>query len=744
MRLDKESLDIIKNNTPPILFRVRFIEDELLSIEESCNDNIYGNVLVYAEEKDYVFDIAYQYKDRIDYLFFVNTTQDNIEIIAKPKKILKDIEEVFDDISLKLKKIEKRKEQVELSNKIKQTLDNGRLGIFEAPTGTGKSLAYLVPSILYSKKNRKKVVISTNTINLQKQLMEKDIPILKSILDFKAKLALGRGNYLCKRKLDVLFEKGNIFLFENDVYKRLKDFARHSNTGLKSDFFSEKHNVDNNLWDSVGSSSKSCAHSKCKYYKNRCFYYKARQSLESADLIVANHHIVLSDALLGEAKILPDYNAIVFDEAHNLEKNATNYFTKTVSTAEINRLLDRFYTKKRKKESGLFLYLEDDAVKEKLKESIIKAKDVIDNILSSLKVTQEITVNKDNYSKFEDMIRSVINALNDVVIVLKDVKKSNQEERLIDLFSLAQILEENISILLDFDSIDDNDSIKWIKVASHYVHFNITPLDVADYLKEKIYANTESSIFISATISVGGSFDFFKKNVGIDEADEFIVKTNFDYENMSRLIILKNAPQPNSEQYTDFLSSAVISLGNSLVKANIGSLVLFTSYKMLNNTYDKVYNKLKKMGFNVLKQGDFDNFSLLEEFKDKRGFLFATSSFWEGIDVKGDALSVVFIVRLPFEVPNTPIEQSRYDMMERQGINSFFEYSLPKAVLKFRQGFGRLIRSKDDKGVIIVSDSRIVSKSYGRLFIQSLPKIKKKVVNSYEIKSSVCDFFNCC
>ncbi len=735
MKIDKDSFEILNKSTTSSLFRVG-IKNNTVFIQERADDKIYGNILVYSENIDMAFDIVMQHKDAIDYLFFIDSTKSSLKIIAKPEENQLTIDEIFDRIKNTAEDFEQREEQIKLSKKIEECLENGKCGIFEAPTGTGKSIAYLIPAILYAKKNKQKIVISTNTINLQRQLLEKDLPILKSILNIKAKVAFGRSNYLCKRKLDALFEKGNIFLFSDDEYKKIKEFVQISSSGAKSEFFDSQNKINEHIWESIASTSLSCAHTKCPYYKNRCFYYKARASLDNADLIVANHHIVLSDAIMKDAKVLPEYNAIIFDEAHNLEKNATNYFTQTVSTSEIAKLLDRLYIKKKKKETGLLSNVSQTEDKEIAIKIVDKTKNVLIDILDFFQSVKqdEITISKNNLQKFASAINALTSAIFELFISLKKWKDN------IDISAISQSLKENAEILETFLDMNTQ-NIKWIKKAQNYIHFNITPTSINTYLKENIYDNVRSVIFTSATISVNGNFDFFKRTLGIDEAHEFIAKNNFDYNTLSKLILIQDTPSPNSTNYTYFLTKIINGIAKAIKHNNLGVLILFTSYKMLNILHKETYNKLVEMDFRVLKQGEFDNFEILKEFKKNRSFLFATSSFWEGIDVKGNALSIVLITRLPFEVPGTPIENARYELMKKEGINAFFEYSLPKAVLKFRQGFGRLIRDKKDKGIIVVSDSRIIHKSYGKFFTNSLPKIKEEVIKTDAIKNSICNFF---
>ncbi len=738
MRIDNSSLAILNKSEIPSLFRVN-ISEETVTIEEKVEGNVYGNILVFSDSMEDAFDVGVQYRDVIDYLLFFEKERQDVVVLGEPEKPVLSIEEIFGRIQKIFKDFEERKEQIKLSKEIENCLEEGKFGIFEAPTGTGKSLAYLIPSILYAKKHSLKVVVSTNTINLQRQLMEKDLPVLKNIIDFDAKVALGRSNYLCKRKADSIFKKGNLFLFEDGSYEKLKSFVNSTKTGVKAELFTSANAIDEALWESVASTSLTCAHTKCPYYKNRCFYYKARASLESADLIVANHHIVLSDALVKEAGVLPDYDAIIFDEAHNLEKNATNYFTQTVSTVEISKLLDRLYMKKKRKETGLLSEVAEDKKKTECVNELKKVKEAIEEVLEffgGLK-EDEITVNAENFYEFKPPINILSDAVYNLSLKLKHWKDN------VDISAVAQSLSDYSNALNLFFENESSD-IKWIKKTQTYVRFNITPLSISEALRENIYERAKSIIFTSATISVNGNFDFFKKTVGVDDANEFIAKNSFDYDSTSKLVITSDTPFPDSPEYANTLSKCIVSIAKGVKDVDAGALILFTSYRMLNETYELSCEKLENLGFVVLRQGDFDNFETLKEFKKNRSFLFATSSFWEGIDVKGDALSIVFITRLPFEVPNTPVESSRYEVMKRQGVNAFFEYSLPKAVLKFRQGFGRLIRDKNDRGVILVTDSRIIRKTYGKVFVDSLPKLKKEVVKTNEIKDSVCSFFGSC
>lgn len=747
MHLNKKSKDFFRKTAYKSgLFKVSVLKDEVV-VEEKLEGEVKGDVLYFSEDFESVFDIALQYRDTIDYLFYYDGKNDELKVIAEADKNSNlSVKEIFRKIRENERGFEDREFQVDAAQSIEKSLKNNKNLIIEAATGIGKSLAYLVPAAIFSITENKKVVISTNTINLQRQLIEKDLPVIKKFIDIKVNLALGRANYLCRRKAKKLFDKGDLFLFESGGYRYLKQFLEHTETGLKSEYFDSKKNMSYESWDSVSSSSKTCIHSKCPYYRNRCFYYKARQKLESSNLIIANHHIVFSDALIKDAKVLPKYDAIIFDEAHNIEKNATNYFTETVSISEILNTLDRLYLRKKTKEKGYLSDIDTLDVKN-LKDLIENSKKELKQIYKNTAVkifnkSEEINMDENNRGEVNLVVNEIIDILEKIYTNLKLLKNKVDENEFLEIASIADFLNEKKSVLDKFIQSSSNENIVWLKKTQNSIHFNITPINIAESLKSKIYQDTDCSIFTSATISTNNKFDFFKRSVGIEDAEEKIYKSNFDYKKLSKIAVVKDCSDPKFPSYTKDVCECVNLLAGSIENLNRGVLVLFTSYRMLNEVYSNTYEQIEKEGFETLKQGDFDNFELLRTFKENRSFLFATSSFWEGVDIKGNFLSIVFITKLPFEVPNTPIEKTRYELMKKEGINSFTEYSLPKAVLKFRQGFGRLIRSKNDNGMVIVSDSRIVKKSYGKAFLNSLPDMKKEVIKKNEIQDSVYGFFS--
>ncbi|WP_035586853.1 ATP-dependent DNA helicase [Hippea jasoniae] len=732
MKIDEDSFEKLLAEHPPCLFEVKVIDDRIIVLDKT--QQVEGDLLFFGGDRFEAIEFAFDYQDVIGWLFF--SDGENLEIIAKPDNAL-DTDEIFKKV-FSSDGFETREEQLKIARFIEKLFKEARHGIIEAPTGTGKSIAYLVPAVLHAKRHSEKVVISTNTKNLQLQLFNKEIPFLKRFVEFKAEIAFGRNNYLCKRKVESIFSKGDMLLFDGDSFSYIKDFYKTTTTGLKSEFFSQ-YNIDESLWRLVESSTLSCAHSKCPHYKKDCFFYKVKDRLERADIIVSNHHLVLSDSVLEHAEILPEYSCLVFDEAHNIEKNATNYYTNSTTTSEILRLLDMLYKKGLKTESGLLANF--DGIEE-LKNLIVEQKNLIESIvetfLKGFKKREAIALEVEGLTDFakelSNCIGKVINSLNNFI-------KDRDSSEIVDIKGVFLLLSNIRDIIESFLVFDNRDAVLWIE-KSGGVKFNITPVDVKKPLNDFLLDKLNSVVFISATLSVADSFDFFKNVVGLDNADCYIAHSNFNYQDNSVLLVVDDLHEPKDEEFDIDVAEALKDIAKALETNKRGVLVLFTSYRMLNNVFESVADFIQSKGFDILRQGELDNFELLNRFKKGGCFLFATNSFWEGIDVKGDALSVVVITKLPFEVPTSPIQRFRYEKLKKEGVNAFYEYSLPKAVLRLKQGLGRLIRSKDDRGVMVVLDRRIFSKSYGRVFVESLSYMNIKRIKSSEIESSIVDFFD--
>lgn len=701
----------------------------------------------------------------------VEPIQPSVEIKIDPQSI----EEILGpkgSISRFLENFEYRQEQLTMSKAVVQGLNQSQHILVEAGTGTGKSLAYLIPGILWAVQNKKRIVISTNTINLQEQIIQKDIPFLKSVLamDFKAVLVKGRSNYLCLRKLDNLETDDLLENLDEDILelKAIKEWGLKTRDGSRADlsFIPRENN-----WEQVCSEGDVCLKIHCNNYRE-CFFFKARRESASADILVVNHHLLFADISLRakgmEGGVLPSYHSMVFDEAHNIEDTATQYFgykiNKYLSIKQLSRL---FYTKSGKQRG----FLHDlnykvssnkfvpAVIKQKLNDQIImeftpKITELIqhthiffDNIHSlleggttKLRLTDEF-LESESFKDIKTQSFQYIKKLSDFIDRLRGVQKDLEElpsqafESLIPqtveinayIKRLETVVETLDYIFLNVSSED----VKWFEVSgstrNRYITALSAPLDVADSLNENIYQQYGCVVMTSATMTTARSFSYIKKRVGLDRCQEklkeLILPPPFNYKEQVMLCVPTHLPEPT---YKEFNTSILDTLQKTIEATGGRAFVLFTSFKMLIETYEELRPKLERQGINCFRQGEVQRHLLLQNFKsDITSVLFATSSFWEGVDVQGEALSNVILVKLPFSVPDEPLVEARQELIAKRGGNPFMEYQVPQAVLKFKQGFGRLIRSKTDKGVVVITDKRILTKHYGKIFLNSLPKCKE-------------------
>ncbi|OSS42999.1 DinG family ATP-dependent helicase YoaA [Desulfurella amilsii] len=606
------------------------------------------------------------------------------------------IDEIFEGLSLKVENYEKRQSQIEMSKDIYNLMINGQIGLIEAPTGIGKSFSYLIASSLFVKNFKKKIVIATSTINLQKQLILKDIPVIKEIFkDVAFDIALGRQNYACKRKF---------YAYASSIFSNIEDpkaFLANLKHGTKDefDFWQE------GIFEQIKSEKDSCMGRFCPQYRN-CFFFNARSRLKDADIIVTNHHLVFSD-LFEIGEVFDAIDALIFDEAHNIEKNLTSFATLSFNFYDQLNLIRNFSSIIGK--LRLFeLINKAMQTMDKLKEELIKLANIVDYS----------TTYDERYAK--DFLFRISDLQKQLVFDLVNYKDKIDVELGIDFKALVDKLSINLKIMESFLSQNYNEAVYWLDKFKDIVLFNITNLNFADLLKKNLYPKVDSVIFTSATLSINSDFSFIKGILGIEKAFEKTFKTEFDYKSQAKLIIVNNICNPQNDGYIDDISTLILTVASQI---NKGTLVLFTSYKTLNKAYSKTNDALKKLGYTVLKQGLIDNYNMQKVFFKSKTILFGVNSFWEGIDIKGDNLSCVIMTKLPFEVPTHPIEKAKYTNLEKKGQNAFINYSLQKAILKFKQGFGRLIRTKNDTGFIVIADNRVLTKPYGKIFLNSLPEV---------------------
>lgn len=698
-------------------------------------------------------------------------------------------------LSLEKKDFEERSEQIEMLEAVSQAFTEKKIAFIEAGTGVGKSLAYLLPAIFHCKKTGKKCVISTHTITLQEQLLQKDIPfILDSLgIDLEVVLVKGMSNYLCLRKLYDQLDRGSLFSLEQkSELEEVQAWVNKTSDGSLSDIPKMPQKMG---WDKLNCESDACSFVKCPYYRE-CFFFKARKKCKDAHLLIANHALILAD--IGskqiddeQSSILPDYEYLILDEAHTFEDIATQSLASQVSSNAILKKLNDLISERSsigllsrlkkvlyefKDELNPKLYdevandfpLDKKMLQTNLIESFIAFGEFLDLQLpkedlsyQKLTLTQPLR-QKEEFKNLEDHFEALIDqmkgfSLNLLSLIDRclEIKNSDLKKRtqniLIDLKAISNFFEKISLAFWDFFHPQDEKNklyvIEWDKAKSFSaIKLLIIHLNISEILAKHLFAPRESAVLCSATLSLNNSFEFIQSQLGFKssffEKKLFIEKellSPFDYRNQALLAIPSDMPDPRSY---DFSLRLVEQVKRALLASQGGAFILFTSYHALNDCYEKISDDLIKNGLLPLKQGDENRHILLKIFKENsNAVLFGTDTFWEGIDVPGFHLRLVIITKLPFPVPNEPIFQSKCKQLEEKGLNPFFNYSIPKALVKFKQGFGRLIRTKRDYGCILCLDSRLVSKAYGKLFLESLPCTAKIISGSKTVSEKMSQFY---
>jgi len=625
---------------------------------------------------------------------------------------------------------EKRPQQLQMARAVKRTFENGGHIAIEAGTGVGKSFAYLVAAIDQVLRRKTRILVSTFTITLQEQLINKDIPFLRKALGrpFTAVLAKGRGNYLCLRRLDFAkTRQERLFDDFGTALAELSDWARQTQDGSLSDLASTP---SMELWDAVRSEHGNCRSRKCPHFK-KCFYWRARRRLECADIIVANHALLFSDLVLKQefAGILPEYKFVIIDEAHNIEHVAEEHFGINISNYTLTFLLNGLYNARTHK--GVLAYTNSEKAIDLVRRCGKAAKTFFAQVKNWYEENKDQT-NGRSYANFvEDNITEPIKKLRLALAQLAKQKNDNDEK-----FELTRYIDRCIALerdLIHFLIKPQNENVYWVEVTQGRrtrVCLRSAPVNVGPSIKQCLFDSFESVILTSATLSTDSSdhrrgFEFFAGRIGLEDFDALKLGSPFDYQRQVTMYIEPNLPEPNDKAFEAAAAKAI----KKYIRLTRGkAFVLFTSYAMLKKTAEKLAGWLEENDIPLLQQAaGLDRSTLLKLFKaDTDSVLFGTDSFWQGVDVPGEALSNVIIMRLPFAVPDHPLLQGKLEQIRLDGENPFFKYQLPRAVIKFKQGFGRLIRNKTDTGIIVVLDSRIVRKSYGRQFLTAIPKCRVK------------------
>ena len=634
-------------------------------------------------------------------------------------------------IARRLKHYELRPQQFAMACAVEAAIHNSEHLIVEAGTGVGKSFAYLVPAIMSStktseKKKKRKVVISTNTISLQEQLMEKDIPFLNAILpiEFSAVMVKGRSNYLSLRRLKVAGERAYTLLSnseQTDQLCQIEAWTEHTTDGSLSDLHLKPlHQV----WDLVASEHGNCLGKKCPTYQP-CFYQKARRRIWNADLLIVNHALFFSDLSLRRegAKILPDYDVVIFDEAHAIESVAADHMGLSVSSGQLDYLLNRLYNDRTQK--GVLV---THALKE------------CQRLVTSIRHRQReffyiVGENLERYAQPNGRLRkpmplqnSLMEPLNHLGRLVADfAEKLEKDEDRIELTSLGErcgTIAETIEAWLT-QSMED--SVYWVENSGRRkqnTKLVCSPIEIGSILRDELFNVAKSVVLTSATLSVGQeNFAFMKKRIGVSSSKEKRLGSPFDYGKQVDLYLHTEMPDPSAEP-EKFENAVCEKIKHHVEETKGRAFVLFTNYSMLNRCADRLADWLVSRNISLYRQGgELPRSQMLDRFrKDDSAVLFGADSFWQGVDVPGEALQNVIIAKLPFSVPDQPLIEARLEKIRARNGNPFMEYQLPEAVLKLKQGFGRLIRSRLDTGRIVILDPRIKTKRYGKLFLESLPK----------------------
>lgn len=669
---------------------------------------------------------------------------------------------------------EERAGQLDLLQYICTAFNEDKIGVFEAGTGVGKSFAYLIPAVLWAVQNKERAVISTGTINLQQQLFEKDIPAVRRLIgiDFKAALMKGRQNYLCLRRLHDSLDEIDLFDEEKEILRQISEWAKICDTGSLSDL---SFMPSPSVWQRVNSESDACLANRCPFFE-RCFVMKMRKTAAEASILIVNHHLLFADISMrasgsgfSDTAVLPPYKRLILDEAHGIDAAATSFFSNSVNRFTFTKQLNKLY-RVRKNAAGLLYNLQGfsscaDCVQEAVASiQLIRSRlgdmeDAASAFYAEVPSCRlcEATVPRasDFISKAVLLAREVDSLCASIRNLIDGISEEEQVQQVVwETKLILRRLESAALVCKNFAEWEERRaSVFWIEKHSlekggSYPVFYETPLDIAPLIYANLFEPVPTVICTSATLTVGGKksgspFSYWLGRTGARFANTerlmcASVDSPFDYKRNLLLNVTADMPLPNKDGFQQFLEDMIV----RLVRASSGrALVLFTSYESLQSACAYARRILPQEGIAVLKQGDDDRFRLLEVFKnDTSSVLFATDSYWEGVDVPGESLSHVIIVKLPFKVPSDPVFQARCEDLDARGLSPFFDLSLPEAIIRFRQGFGRLIRHSSDRGAVSVLDKRVIAMPYGSLFLNSLPECRHCFDSAEEICSAVRRF----
>ena len=690
---------------------------------------------------------------------------------------------------------ESRPEQKGMLKDIIQAFNQDKIALIEAGTGCGKSMAYLIPALTYARDLGEQVVISTHTINLQEQLLEKDIPLISKALEISLKVVLVKGmhNYLCLRKFHETFQT-RLVLSEDDIkcLDSIHDQLNHFKEGSKSEL---KVLPSYSTWEEINAESDTCTGPKCPYY-NDCYFTKARQQIENAQILVVNHHLLFADLAMKSDKnvtssLLPPYSRLIIDEAHHIEEVATEYFAKKVNRLFLLKTIGRLLNENaggkigqlKEKVSRHFghnphpdsksllsrLELDIPGKKKTLLEALTGMYQSVLELLENGQFQEETKLrlqeHHQNHPLFKDgihpkalsfadelkRVEQMILSLNKDIEALKDEKLNEQTGQLRhDMKALAGRLSDAADTLKHMMTLQiPENRVRWIDHSQKGMRANTTltdaSLDLSELFTQNLFSRFKTIVLSSATLTANQKFDYLEERFGLKSEEmsprvqKSLYPSPFNYASQAALGLPDDMPDPTDPNYNNAASDAILKL---LEASKGGAFVLFTSYRSLQATYQQLKDPLEKRGLRPLKQGEMSRKDLIKAFKETRyGVLFGTDSFWEGVDVAGEALRLVIIQKLPFKVPSEPLIQARLEKLKEEGKEPFRSYSLPQAILKLKQGFGRLIRKKSDHGAIVILDPRIKTKNYGKSFLKSLPVCHEVLGSLDEVVKGLKQFY---
>lgn len=626
-------------------------------------------------------------------------------------------------LAKQLPHFEYRKVQCEMAKEVYASLERGRHLLVEAGTGVGKSFAYLIPAVAYALHHRKKVIISTNTISLQEQLIHKDIPFLKSVLPtpFEALLVKGRGNYLSLRRLKRAVDH-SLDLFDQDAsIEELGEILQWSTVTREGSLQDLHENVHDDVWDKVVSDADNCFGKKCPTYRS-CFFFSARRRMEKADLLIVNHHLFFADLALrrSERALLPPYDVVIFDEAHTMEQVATEHMGIELSSSQVRFLLDGLMNIEETK--GFLVSAEDQATQKWVRSSRKASQQFFKELELFLGESPESKRVRSPQGFSQGLVfslRGISDSLGEAL------RRSRSKEEELDIQFYRKRSEAVAFSIERFLKQDLGNSVYWVSRAKRRIKkisLHSAPIHCGEILRKELFQKLHSVIMTSATLATEGSFRYFKERHGAEDVDELILGSPFDYQKQVTLSIPSGMPEPDDyERFREYVSERV---KEQIGRIEGGMFVLFTSHRLMKDVYRILKPLLDERGLRSFQQGNsLSRHEMLKAFKeDQNAVLFGTDSFWQGVDVPGQALTQVIITKLPFAVPDHPVIEARIEELESRGMDAFLTYTLPEAILKLKQGFGRLIRTQKDYGRVVILDDRILRKPYGQRFLNSLPE----------------------